>query len=62
MGDRASARLVAVAVLALLLFGWPFVAVVDVADRVLGIPVLWGWLMSAWAAVVVLVAASSRER
>lgn len=62
MSDRAGARQVAIAVLALLLFGWPFVAVFDVPDRVLGVPVLWGWLMSAWAAVVVLVAVSSGER
>ena len=35
-GDRRSARLVAVAVLAAVLFGWPFLVVFDQPVRVLG--------------------------
>ena len=49
-------RLVAAAVLALLLFNYPFLAVFDVDVRVLGIPLLWAYLFTAWALVVALMA------
>jgi hypothetical protein len=49
-------RLVAAAVLALLLFNYPFLAVFDVDVRVLGIPLLWAYLFTAWALVVALIA------
>lgn len=62
MDDRSGARLVALAVLGLLLFGWPFVAVFDVPERVLGVPVLWAWLLGSWAAFIALVAVAVRER
>jgi hypothetical protein len=61
-GDSGTSRHVAVAALALVLFGWPFIAVFDVPDRVLGVPVLWAWLLGSWAAVVALVAVTARER
>jgi hypothetical protein len=60
-GDRRSARLVAVAVLAAVLFGWPFLVVFDQPVRVLGAPLLWLWLLGAWAAVIALVAAAVRD-
>ena len=50
------ARLVAVAALALLLFGFPFVALFDVNVRVLGVPLLWAYLFVAWAVVIALAA------
>jgi hypothetical protein len=57
MADESRrARLVAVAALGFLLFGYPLLAVFDVPARVLGVPVLWAYLFLAWAAVVVLVA------
>jgi hypothetical protein len=62
VSERDSARLAAVAVLAFLLFGWPFLAVFDVPGRVLGVPVLWAYLLLAWAAVIALVAIIVRER
>jgi hypothetical protein len=57
----STGRLVAVAVLAFLLFTYPFVAVFDVPARVLGLPVLWAYLLTAWAAVIALVAWLSRR-
>lgn len=61
-GERRSARLVAVAALAAVLFGWPFLVVFDQPVRVLGVPLLWAWLLGAWAAVVALVAVVVRDR
>lgn len=61
MGERSAARLVAVAVLALLLFNYPFLAVFDKPVRVLGLPLLWTYLLGAWVLVIALVAANSRE-
>ena len=49
-------RLVATAGLALLLFSYPFLAVFDLDVRVLGVPLLWAYLFTAWALVVALMA------
>ncbi len=57
----STARLVALAVLAFLLFNQPFLAVFDVPARVLGVPVLWAYLLGVWAAVIALVAWVSRS-
>jgi hypothetical protein len=57
----STARLVAVAVLAFLLFNHPFLAVFDVPERVLGLPVLWAYLLGIWACVLALVAWVSRS-
>lgn len=51
-----SARMVAVAALALLLFGFPLMALFDVDVRVLGVPLLWAYLFVAWGVVVAIVA------
>jgi hypothetical protein len=57
MSDRLkSARLTATAVLALLLFNYPFLAVFELDTLVLGVPVLWAYLFVVWAAVIVLAA------
>lgn len=57
MRDRLTgARLVAVAVLALALFNYPFLAVFDTDALVLGVPVLWAYLFLVWAGVIALVA------
>lgn len=57
MSERLrSPRLAAAAVLALLLFNYPFLAVFDVDVRVLGIPLLWAYLFTVWALVVALIA------
>lgn len=61
MGDRRPARLAAVAVLAFLLFNFPFLALADQPVRVLGVPLLWAYLFVAWAAVIALVAWTVRD-
>ena len=58
--DRRS-RLVALAVLGFLLVNYPLLALFDVADRVLGVPVLWAYLLLAWASIIALVALISRR-
>ena len=57
MSERSrTPRLTAAEALALLLFNYPFLAVFDVDVRVLGIPLLWAYLFTAWALVVALIA------
>ena len=51
-----SARMVAVAALALLLFGFPFLALFDVDVRLLGVPLLWVYIFVAWGGVIAVVA------
>ena len=56
MGQRNGARLGAVAVLAFVLFNFPFLAMADKPLRVLGVPLLWAYLLAAWALVIALIA------
>jgi hypothetical protein len=49
-------RLAALAVLALLLFNYPFLALFSVDARILGVPLLWAYVFTAWAIVIALVA------
>jgi hypothetical protein len=56
-----SARMVAVAALAVLLFGFPFMAVFDLNVRVLGVPLLWTYLFVSWGVVIAIVAWSVRD-
>lgn len=56
-----SARMVAVAALALLLFDFPLLALFDVDVRVLGVPLLWVYLFVAWVAVIAVVAWVARD-
>lgn len=56
-----SARMVAVAALALLLFNFPLLTLFDVDVRVLGVPLLWVYLFVAWAAVIAVVAWVARD-
>ena len=51
-----SARMVAVAAMALLLFGFPVMALFDVDVRLLGVPLLWAYLFVAWGVVIAVVA------
>lgn len=55
-----SARMVAVAALAMLLFGFPFMALFDVDVRLLGVPLLWAYLFVAWSVVIAVVAWAAR--
>ena len=51
-----AARLACVFLLGCLLFGFPLIALFNVSGRVLGVPVLYAYLFTAWALVIVLVA------
>jgi hypothetical protein len=54
---RAAARLVAVFLAGCLAFGYPVLALFNVPDTVLGVPVLYAYLFGAWAALIAIVAA-----
>ena len=56
-----SARMVAVAALALLLFNFPLLALFDVGARVLGVPVLWAYLFTAWVVVIGVIAWAAKD-
>ena len=63
MNERQrSPRLVAVAILGLVLFSYPLLAVFDVPVLVLGVPLLWAYLFAAWALVIALVALLTKGR
>ncbi len=62
MSDRLkNARLTAAAVLALLVFNFPFLAIFDVDTLVVGIPVLWAYLFVVWAGIIALAAWIARS-
>lgn len=54
--SRCSARMVAVAALAVLLFDYPLLALFDVDVHVLGVPLVWAYLFGAWVVVIAVVA------
>ena len=56
-----SARMVAVAALAVLLFNFPLLALFDVDVKVLGVPLLWVYLFVVWAVVIAVVAWVARD-
>ena len=60
MDERGTARLVAVAVLAFLLFDHPLLGLSDGAP-VLGVPLPLLYLFGAWALVVALVRRATRD-
>ena len=51
----SGARLACVFLAGGLLFSFPLIALFNVSGRVLGVPVLYAYLFSAWAALIVLV-------
>jgi hypothetical protein len=62
VNDRMNgARLSLAAVLALLLFNYPFLGVFDSDTLVAGMPLLWAYLMVVWALVIVLIAWIARS-
>ncbi len=56
-----SARMVAVAALAVMLFNFPLLALFDVNVSVFGVPLLWVYLFVVWAAVIAAVAWVARD-
>jgi hypothetical protein len=59
---RTSARLVALAVLAFLLFNYPLLRLFDVDVIVLGVPLVWLYVFVAWAVLIALVGLTVRDR
>ncbi|MDP9496137.1 MAG: hypothetical protein M3P46_00390 [Actinomycetota bacterium] len=53
-------RLIAAAVLAFLLFNFPFLALFDRPVLLFGLPLLWAYLLGAWVLVIALVAWTTR--
>jgi hypothetical protein len=51
-----SGRLTAVGAFGLLLLNYPLLALFDRPVRVLGVPLLWAYLFTLWAALIALIA------
>ena len=60
--NRQRQRLVALFLLGCLLFNYPLMYVFSVNGRILGIPILFAYLFTAWAALIVLVALVTEKR
>ena len=58
----AAARLVCIFLVGCLMFSFPLIALFIVAGRVLGVPVLYAYLFSAWLLLIVLVALAMERR
>jgi hypothetical protein len=58
---RKSERLVALALLGLLLFDYPLLSLFSTEGRVLGIPMLYAYLFAAWTTVIALIALTVRR-
>ena len=54
-------RLAGAAALGFLLFNYPLLAVFDRDIRVLGVPLLWAYLFSVWAALIAIAAVIVRR-
>ncbi len=59
-GAPKAARLTGAALLGFLLFNYPLLAIFDLHARVLGVPVLWAYLFTTWAALIAIAAAIVR--
>jgi len=57
----SSERLVALALLGLLLFNYPLLSLFSTDGRVLGVPVLYAYLFTSWAVLIVLMALAVRR-
>lgn len=60
--NRQSQRLVALFLLGCLMFNYPLMYVFSVDGRILGIPILFAYLFTAWAALIALIALAAEER
>jgi hypothetical protein len=49
-------RLAAAAALGFLLFNYPLLSLFDSRARVLGVPLMWAYLFTVWALLIILVA------
>ena len=58
----AASRLVCIFLLGCLLFSYPLIAIFNVSGRVLGVPILYAYLFTAWAGLILLVALLMERR
>jgi hypothetical protein len=54
--ERRGPRLVALCMLGMLLFNFPILALFNVPGTVLGVPVLYVYIFTAWASLIALMA------
>ena len=59
-GSLLASRLIALALLGALLFGFPLLTVFNVQATVLGIPLIYAYLFGSWGALIGLVALAVR--
>ena len=57
----ATARVIAVFLLGCLAFGYPLLALFNVPTTVIGVPALYLYVFSAWAALILLIAWAVRR-
>ena len=54
--EKKGQRFVALAMLGMLLFNFPILALFNVSGTLLGVPVLYAYIFMAWAALIALMA------
>lgn len=59
--DNREQRLVALCLFGLLLFNYPLLALFNVPESVLGVPVLYAYMFAAWALLIGLMALAVRR-
>lgn len=60
--NRQNQRLVALFLLGCLMFNFPLMYVFSVDGRIAGIPILFAYLFTAWAALIALIALVTEKR
>lgn len=54
--ERKGPRMIALCMLGCVLFNFPILALFNVPDRLLGVPMLYAYIFSAWALLIALMA------
>jgi hypothetical protein len=54
--ERKGPRMIALCMLGCVLFNFPVLALFNVPDKLLGVPVLYAYIFSAWALLIALMA------
>ena len=60
--DRTPTRLVVLAVVGFALFNYPLLRIADVPEVVLGVPLVWLYVLGVWGLLVLLLALTLRKR
>lgn len=60
-GTGNSGRLIALALLGLLVFDYPLLSLFSTDGTVLGVPILYAYLFTSWAALILLMALTVRR-